>query len=115
MKILGIIFGAVLVIALLSTNIIIHFTTMEEVRFEVEHRERVVSGENNSRYMIWANLGDRTEVFENVDSVLALKFNSADLYGEMLPGRECVGTVNGFRIPWASMNRNILNVTCNRD
>ena len=113
MKILGYSLFGILVVALLSTNIIIHFTTQEEVRFTVEHRERVVTGDN-SRYMIWGNLGNRTEVFENVDSTLALKFNSADLYGEMLPGRECVATVNGFRIPWASMNRNILDVSCKR-
>lgn len=114
MKTLGIILAGVLVLALLSTNAIIHFTTMEEVAFEVEHRERVIIDKNDTRYMVWANMGNRTEVFQNTDSILSLKFNSADLYGEMMPGRECVATVNGFRIPWASMNRNILTVACDR-
>lgn len=53
-------------------------------------------------------------MFENTDSLLALKFNSADLQGQMAPGRACTATVNGFRIPFLSMNRNILAVECER-
>jgi hypothetical protein len=95
--------------------ILIHFLTFEEVSFTVEHRERVTNREGASRYMIWGDLGDRTEVFENVDSILSLKFNSADLYGVMRTGAECTAVVNGLRVPFFSMNRNILSVQCTRN
>jgi hypothetical protein len=63
--------------------------------------------------MVWAQLEDGgTEVFENTDSLLSLKFNSADLYGQMREGRVCQATVNGYRISFLSMNRNIIDVQC---
>jgi hypothetical protein len=109
--------GAIFVFGLLFGNVFFHFSTKDTVSFVVEHRERVVSrgsdGNSTSRYMIWAQLPNgNTEVFENTDSFLSFKFNSADLYGRMQPGRNCDATVNGFRLPLMSLNRNILDVTC---
>jgi hypothetical protein len=110
-------FGVVFATGLLFSNAIIHFATKDSVSFVVEHRERVASrssdGNSTSRYMIWAKMpGGDVEVFQNTDSFLSFKFNSADLYGRMQPGRNCDATVNGFRFPLMSWNRNILDVTC---
>ncbi len=96
---------------------IIHFSTMENVSFTVEHRERVLisgsNGQTESRYMVWAQMrGGGSEVFQNTDSFLSLKFNSADFYGRMVPGKNCDATVNGFRVPFLSWNRNIISVNC---
>jgi len=96
---------------------IIHFSSMENVSFVVDHRERVVTsnvdGRAESRYMIWAQMrGGGSEVFQNTDSLLSLKFNSADFYGRMVPGKNCDATVNGFRVPFLSWNRNIISVNC---
>ena len=113
MKNAGFVLIAVLIISVLFSGVILHFATKTEVAFTVEHRERVVT-KDGSRYMIWGNTGNRTEVFETVDTPLAWKFNSADLYGRMAVGAECVATVTGVRVPMLSMNRNILHVECER-
>jgi len=98
---------------LLIAGPVIHFTTMEQTSFEVEGRERILDSDGTSRYMVWALMNDdRVEVMENTDSILSLKFNSADLYGEMQIGAVCEATVNGFRVPFLSMNRNIIEVAC---
>jgi hypothetical protein len=107
-------------LTVVATPIVIHYSTMNTVSFAVEHRERAVSqnsdGQASSRYMVWGQLEDgSTEVFENTDSLLSLKFNSADLYGRMSEGRVCQATVNGFRIPFLSVNRNIIDVDCQDD
>ena len=107
----------VLVGSVVLATPILHYTTMDTISFTVEHRERVISrtseGKSSARYMIWAQVDNgNTEVFENTDSLLSLKYNSADLYGQMREGRICEATVNGFRIPFLSMNRNIITAHC---
>ena len=100
------------IVGIVAVTPIIHFTTMEQVSFTVTDRERIQTAES-SRYMIWADMPNgSSEVFENTDSILSLKFNSADLQGRMREGNTCDATVNGFRVPFLSMNRNILEVSC---
>jgi hypothetical protein len=105
-----------LVGAIVAATPVFHFATMDNVSFTVEHRERVISTNaqgSSSRYMVWGLLENgNTEVFENTDSLLALKFNSADFHGRMREGRVCDATVTGWRIPIFSMNRNIIDVEC---
>jgi hypothetical protein len=109
------IFIVLLFVAMLFSSVIIHFATKDTVTFTVEHRERVLnSGGEGSRYMIWGDINGKVEVFENVDSVLALKWNSADVYGAMALGATCEATVTGFRVPFLSWNRNILRANCVR-
>ena len=118
MKSLGFVLIAVLFGAVLLSGAIVHYATKTEVQFTVDHRERVISRNSESktsaRYMIWGETEQGIEVFENTDSLLSFKFNSADLYGRMAPGSECVATVTGFRVAWLSMNRNILAAECVR-
>ena len=112
MKSLGFVLIAVLMLGAVSAGAVIHFVSQDTVELTVTHRERVPGKDNTSRYMIWATVNGQNEVFENTDSLLALKWNSADVYGQMMPGAQCEALVNGYRIPWLSMNRNILRVTC---
>ena len=103
---------ASLVTFIILTPIFVHTTTKESVSFVVEGRERIQDAET-SRFMVWGLTEDgNVEVFENTDSLLALKFNSADLYGEMSLGTSCNATVVGFRVPFLSMMRNIVEVDC---
>jgi hypothetical protein len=100
---------------LFSAMLAIHFGTKQTVEFTVQHRERVAQSDGSgSVYMIWAHTNNGTEVFKNTDSVLDLKFNSADVYGRMAPGAQCTAVVNGFRVPVLSMNRNILQADCSQ-
>lgn len=104
---------ALLIVLFFTWPVVAHFGFKDTVQFTVEHRERVMSG-NSSRFMVWGNTQGTTEVFENTDSWLALKFNSADLYGVMTEGAVCNATVTGLRIPFLSMNRNIIAVECQK-
>jgi hypothetical protein len=101
-----------LFVAIASAQIIIHFATMTTVSgVTIQDKERVVtgSGENvKSKYLIFTDV----ETFENVDSLLALKFNSSDVYGYVARGAKCNLTVTGFRVPLFSMYRNILDAEC---
>jgi translation elongation factor P/translation initiation factor 5A len=85
-----------------------HFATKQTVQSVViQDKERIVSGKE-SKYLVFT---DR-ETFENVDSILALKFNSSDVYGRINKGATCDFVVTGFRVPLFSMYRNILRANC---
>ena len=119
MKNLGFVLIAIVTVAVLLSGVIVHYATQTEVQFTVDHRERVISrnseGKTTARFMIWGETEQGIEVFQNTDSLLSFKFNSADLYGRMREGAECVAKVNGFRVPFLSMNRNILAVECDKN
>ncbi len=106
------IFGAVLFLAAITFSIWSHFATMTTVSgLIIQDKERVVTGtgaDQTSKYLIFTD----QETFENVDSWLALKFNSSDVYGSIIEGSTCEFTVTGFRVPLLSWYRNILTATC---
>lgn len=83
------------------------YFTDETVTAQIVKAERVGSG-TDSRYLIFTD----GEVFENTDTLLRWKFNSSDVYGNITAGRTCTMTVNGWRIPFFSVYRNVLEVTC---
>lgn len=101
--------GGFLLIA--SCNGIIHHTTKESVTAVVSGKERIVqsSGEStSSKYLIFTD----KETFENTDTLWAMKFSSADLYGQIREGETCTFKVTGFRIPFFSSYRNVLSADC---
>jgi hypothetical protein len=107
-------FGLIIVLFLgISTfSIWSHFATLTTVSgLIVQGKERVVTGsgdQQSSKYLIFTD----AETFENVDSWLALKFNSSDVYGSIVEGSTCEFTVTGWRIPLLSWYRNILDAKC---
>ena len=107
-------FGLIMVLFLgISTfSIWSHFATLTTVSgLIVQGKERVVTGsgdQQSSKYLIFTD----AETFENVDSWLALKFNSSDVYGSIVEGSTCEFTVTGWRIPLLSWYRNILDAKC---
>jgi len=101
------------VVLLVSTaSIWIHFATKTLVsEVTIQDKERIVTGTGEtqeSKYLIFTDM----ETFENTDSWLALKFNSSDVYGAIPVGAKCDFTVTGFRVPFLSWYRNILDATC---
>lgn len=83
-----------------------YYTTGETINIKVNDKERVVtgSGENmTSKYLVFTE----NEVFQNVDDILLLKFNSSDLQGQLKLDTEYEVKVYGWRIPMLSMYRNI--------
>lgn len=100
--------ASVVVVAAVVAVPVVHFSTMDTVvGVEILDKERVVT-KDDSFYMIYT---DR-ETFKNVDSLLSLKFNSSDYYGKINRGQTCTFKVNGVRVPFMSMYRNILDFHC---
>jgi len=100
------------IVLLFGGSAALHFGTIDTVTgVEVTEKERITtkSGDRvTSKYLIFT---DR-EVFENTDSFLAFKFNSSDSYGRIKVGQVCTFKVTGFRIPFLSSYRNILEARC---
>lgn len=109
-RVIAVIAFAVFFVAVIGANVVIHFTTQETVSALVTDKERVTTGgeKPSSKYLIFTE----KETFENVDTLLAFKFNSSDIYGRIAIGQVCVFDVVGFRIPFLSMYRNILTADC---
>lgn len=104
--------AAIALIGFLGVGTFVHYSTMEDVSFTVKKTERVITGSGNStssKYLVYTD----NEVFENTDTLLSMKFNSSDIYANMDNGIECDATVNGFRVPFVSMYRNIIDADCN--
>jgi len=97
----GLLLVACLLVALCAG---VYRGSAENVTIVVQEKERVADSDS-SKYLIWAEDGD---VFENTDSLWFGKFNSSDLYGDLMVGNEYCVTVAGWRIPFFSMYRNII-------
>lgn len=75
--------------------------------FTVTKTERVNQGDN-SKYLIYTDNG----VYENTDNLLLGKFNSSDLYGDILEGERYTCNATGFRVPILSWYENL--ISCER-
>lgn len=105
--------GALAIVGLFVFSISAHYTTQEWVAIEVLSTDRechTVSTDEGSRiecqYMVFTDV----EVFRNVDSLLSFKWNSADVQRQLRPGERYEVRVTGWRIPFLSSFRNILEV-----
>lgn len=85
-------------------------TSAEVITFTVDARERVTesSGDSTtSRYLVWSREG---EVFEVTDDFLFSTWNSSDRYGQMQEGSTVTAKVAGWRVPFLSWYRNVVEV-----
>jgi hypothetical protein len=102
-------FGTFLIVLLLGYTTISYYTpdiSTVKVNDAVRECKGLVSSE--CRYVVYTDAG----VFENKDSFLFFKFNSSDLHNTLLgmKGKEVKIKSNGFRIPFLSSYRNIIEV-----
>lgn len=102
----------VLLVPLVGCSALYNFGTRDTViDAVVTDKERIVSGSGDtmsSTYLVFTE----GEVFENTDSFWALKFNSSDVQGQIGVGETCDFDVYGWRVPFFSWYRNILEVNC---
>jgi len=107
MRIFGVAFVGLVILSFIISPFF-HYSSITEVGgVKITGKERITTKES-SKYLIFTE----TEVFENTDTLLSLKFNSSDVYGEINIGQTCDLTVNWYRIPFFSMYRNILSAEC---
>lgn len=64
--------------------------------------------EDDDKYLVYCkDKSGKTQVFEITDSVLAMRFDSSNLYAEIKVGQKYIFEVGGFRIPILSWYPNI--------
>ena len=74
----------------------------EDMEIVVQDKERLDDG----RYLIFTE----DEVLENTDKMVFFKFNSSDFYNELEVGEEFEVRVVGWRVPFLSWYRNIIEI-----
>jgi len=92
------------VLGLLILSPLYAYKTVDNVTCKVADKERITKKES-SKYLIFCE----NEVLENTDSLWYWKWNSSDIYGKIKKGEEYNFKVYGWRIPFLSMSRNIIN------
>lgn len=83
--------------------------TEEIVTATVLDKERISKGSGDSQEHYWL-IYTENETFQNKDSLLFLKFNSADIQGHLQRGQTYRLKVVGWRIPFFSAYRNIIDI-----
>jgi len=96
---------AVLIIGIFSLSPMYAYMTDEEISCVVDSKERVVKTDS-SKYLIFCE----EEVLENTDSLWYWKWNSSDFYRDIKVGEEYNLRVYGWRIPFLSLYRNIIEI-----
>ena len=84
----------------------ISYLTVEHVTVVPHNAERITNKEE-SYFFVYTDI----EQFKNTDTLLFLKFNSADVQSFIMQNKTKPITckVNGFRVPFMSMYRNIIS------
>lgn len=83
----------------------IWLSSCESVTTTIHSKENVVD-RSASKYLIFT----KDEVFENADSYMVGKFNSSDFYNKLNAGDTKALRVCGWRVPFLSWYRNIIEV-----
>lgn len=103
----GISVGVVGLAAVFAWPVINHFHVVEHSQVRIEHRERERRSDGDM-YMVYTTAG----VFQNSDSLLDFKFNSADVQSRLTPGLTCDLITRGYRVPFFSLFPNIVEARC---
>lgn len=88
---------------------VIYTSTSETIEITIKSKEQINTGtgENlSSKFLIFTE----TEVFQNTDSWLYFKFSSADYQNKLDPSKTYKVKVAGWRIPFFSSYRNIVEI-----
>lgn len=91
-------------LTIVITHAIAYRLSEREVTIKVTDKERWVSSDEG-KYLVRCG----NTIYENSDSFLFLKFNSADLQGQLKVGETYVVNVAGWRIRFASEFPNIIS------
>lgn len=98
-----------IIVAIVAAWFTIWHVSTEKLEVTIKNTEVTVSGNDvstNSKYLVFTN----NEVFENTDSWTFFKFNSSDVQNKFEPGKTYKIKVVGWRVPFLSMYRNVIEV-----
>lgn len=96
---------AIMLAGMILVSPILAYVTNDTVTFTVKEKENIVRNDS-SKYLIYTD----SEVFENTDSLWYWKWNSSDVYRDLEVGKQYEAEVYGFRVPFLSWYRNIVDV-----
>lgn len=100
---------AVLGVIFIIANACFVYGTTETVSITVANTERITTGSGDtlsSKYLVFTS----GETFENSDTIWYAKWNSSDIQGRLQAGQTYSAKVYGWRIPFMSTYRNIVEV-----
>jgi len=87
-----------------------YYSSIETITIQVTDKERIVEsdgdGGTTSKYLVFT----QTETLENSDEFFMGKWNSSDIQGTLKQDSTYQVRVIGWRIPFLSMYRNVINV-----
>jgi hypothetical protein len=86
-----------------------YYSSGETIEVTVTNKERIVESEGDgvtSKYLVFTE----SEVFENEDALFLGKWNSSDVQGKLKVGETYTVKVIGWRVPFFSMYRNIVEI-----
>ena len=109
MKTFLIIVCSLFALGLFCISPIIAYNTDSYVNVVVKDKQSVLSGSGetaNSKYLIFTDNG----VYENTDTVWYWKWNSSDFYNQIEVGKSYQFRVYGFRSPFMSWYKNIIEI-----
>jgi hypothetical protein len=89
---------------------ILYRASIKEAKFTVDRRERVTKGSGDSQrsyYLVWSREG---EVFCVADTWSFFSFDSSDRYGKLRDGSQVQASVAGWRVPFLSWYRNVVEI-----
>lgn len=98
---------AVIVIICLSVSLVVYYECGTQKTVTITVTDKAVKCYNNSdKYIVYTE----NETFEITDNLFVLRFNSSDDYGKLKVGETYTVTVNGWRVPFLSLYRNIIEI-----
>lgn len=100
------IIAASIVSVLIAWAIHSYVASDRQVTVTVQNEARVCDSSGSCQYLIYTSGG----TFKDTDSMLAGKFSSSDLYGQLQTGHTYTLEVRGYRIPLMSEYPNILRI-----
>lgn len=83
------------------------YWTAKTRTIDITDKARITSGSNGNtsgKYLIYSKEG----TFEDTDSMMRLKFNSSDVYGQIQVGKRYRCLTYGWRLPFFSNYPNIV-------
>ena len=91
---------------LIGIQITYSFTDGDTTSYCVKEKERVTTGKSG-KYMIFTT---NNEVYEITDSLLHGRWDSSNIYGYIDAGKCYESKLQGFRMPFFSLQPNILTI-----
>lgn len=99
----------IIVLILILGYPVSYYLSSETIETKVSDKERITTGSGDdikSKFLVYGE----DEVFENTDSWLYFKFDSADVQNEIDLGETNKIKVAGWRVPFFSWYRNVISV-----